>query len=314
MITESLSDIRDRIHKKSGEYFTFAYGRRDQASWRMFYGATDALLDASMAARAFSNAVRSDPAIDLLICYGFLQAIYIQQDAVWTLSRAVKIKWRPSDNPKLRQIRDMRNRLTGHPAIAGENLKPKRLSSAIISYDQVSRDSFKASIYFEDHFEPVVVSVVNVLKDNEAQLSLQMLEIERKMDEQEKRFRAEQSKSPLASEFGQNFDYLLQRLHCDLNDEGRVGQAQAHLKMIREILDRLKSQLDTRGFGSTAITYDFGRIFSGLGLLDSIMHKEKYTEADQHMLDLVYDGIEKNIRELRNLIDDLDRRLKAPIE
>jgi hypothetical protein len=314
MITESLSDIRDRIHKKSGEYFTFAYGRRDHASWRMFYGATDALSDASMAARAFSKAIRSDPAINLLVCYGFLQAIYIQQDAVWTLSRAVEIKWRPNDNPKLRQIRDMRNRLTGHPAIAGENSKPKRLSSAIISYDRVSSDSFKGSIYFEDHFEPVVVSVVDVLNDNEAQLSLQMLEIERKMDEQEQNFRAEQSKTLLASEFGQPFDYLLRRLHCDLNDDGRVGQAQAHLKMIREILDRLKEQLDTRGFGSTAITYDFGRIFTGLGLLDSIMHKEKYTEADQHMLDLVYDGIEKNIKELRNLIDDLDRHLKAPIE
>lgn len=128
-MTEALSDIRDRIHRKSQEYFTLAYARRDKSRWRMFYGATDALLDASMAARAFGKAIRSDPPINLLICYGFLQAIYIQQDAVSILSEAVGIKWNPNDNLTLREIRDTRNRLTGHPAFAGESRNDCHLRS-----------------------------------------------------------------------------------------------------------------------------------------------------------------------------------------
>jgi hypothetical protein len=87
----------------------------------MFYGAADALLDASTAAAAFGRAVRKDSAIDLLVCYGFLQALYIQQDAVLTLSHAVGLRWHPNDDPILRKIRDIRNRLTGHPAHAGES-------------------------------------------------------------------------------------------------------------------------------------------------------------------------------------------------
>lgn len=79
-MTDSLSDIRARLHRKSHDYFTFEYSHRERTSWRMFYGATDALLDASMAARAFGQAVRGELAVDLLVCYGFLQALYIQQD------------------------------------------------------------------------------------------------------------------------------------------------------------------------------------------------------------------------------------------
>ena len=279
----------------------------------MFYGATDALLDASMAARAFGKAIKSDPAVDLLICYGFLQAIFIQQDAVLTLSCAVGIKWHPNDNQRLREIRDIRNRLTGHPAFAGKDSKPRRLSSAVILYDEIRSDSFGASIYFEDGFEPVVVGVADVLNDNEAQLSLQMLEVEKRIDEQERSFRLEESKMPLSNEFGQNFDYLLQRLHCDLNEGDRVVQAQGHAAMIRERLDNLMRLLDSRGFGSTAVTYDFARVFTGLEILESIMQQGTHAVADQHKLDLVYDGFEKNIRELRKFVDELDKQLKEPI-
>src|SRR5258708_5602050 len=35
-----LSEIRDRIHRKSHEYFVFDFSRREGAKWRMFYGAT----------------------------------------------------------------------------------------------------------------------------------------------------------------------------------------------------------------------------------------------------------------------------------
>jgi hypothetical protein len=149
-MTNTLSDIRERLHNKSHDYFTFEYSRRERTSWRMFYGATDALLDASTAAAAFGRAVRGDSAVDLLVCYGFLQALYIQQDAVLTLSRAVGLKWNPNDDPMLKGIRELRNRLTGHPAHAGEREKPRRLSSAIIVSRDIRPSSFSGYIYYED--------------------------------------------------------------------------------------------------------------------------------------------------------------------
>lgn len=310
---ETLSDIRDRIHSKSHEYFTMGYGRVKKSDWKMFYGATDALQDASMAARAFGQAVKSDPANNLLVCYGFLQAIYIQQDAVLTLSRAVGLKWHPKNDARLKEIRDVRNRLTGHPAIAGENEKPKRLSSAVISYSQISSDAFHGTIYYEDRFEPIVVNVMSILKDNETRLGVQMLEIENKMDALELKFRTDQSTRPLSCNFGKGFDYLVQRLHCDLFDEDRLVQAQTHCGMIREILDRLKKDLDNRGFASIAPTYNFGRIFTGLGILSTIMRQDTHSETDQHKFDLVFDGVTKNVEDVLRFIDELDARLRTPI-
>jgi len=52
----------------------------------MFYRATDALLDASEAAASYSQLISSNTGAKLLACYGFLQALYVQQDAVKALS------------------------------------------------------------------------------------------------------------------------------------------------------------------------------------------------------------------------------------
>jgi hypothetical protein len=57
----------------------------------MLYGAMDALLDAGTAAASFARSVSPDTGANILACYGFLQALYVQQDAVITLSRAVNL-------------------------------------------------------------------------------------------------------------------------------------------------------------------------------------------------------------------------------
>jgi hypothetical protein len=312
-MVDTLSDIRTRLHQKSHEYFTFEYSRRERTSWRMFYGATDALLDASMAAAAFNRAVRKESAIDLLVCYGFLQALYIQQDAVLTLSRAVGLKWHPNDNPVLKRIRDIRNRLTGHPANAGENEKPRRLSSAVITYRDVRPDSFSGYIYFEDTGESVTVNVVTILRDNEAQLALHMQNIETEMDEQEQKFRAEQAKRPLLDNFGTGFDYLLEKLRCDLDDETRVAQAETHVGLIREIIEKLQNDLAGREFEPTDAAYHIGLIFTALDFMAQMLTKRTHSKDSQDMFYLVLDGFNKNLDDVKSIIKEIDARLETPI-
>jgi hypothetical protein len=310
---DTLSDIRTRLHHKSHEYFTFEYSRRERTSWRMFYGATDALLDAGMAATAFSQAVRKESAIDLLVCYGFLQALYIQQDAVWTLSRAVDLRWHPNDDPVLRKIRDIRNRLTGHPAHAGEKEKPRRLSSAVITYRDIRPDGFSGYIYFEDTGEPVTVNVAAILRDNEVQLALQMQNIEAEMDDQERKFRAEQGKRPLLDNFGAGFGYLLEKLRCDLDDEARVIQAQTHVGMIREIIEKLQKDIAARGFEPTDAAYHIGLILTALDFMARTLSKKKHSRDDQNMFYLVLDGFQRNLDVLTSVIKEIDTRLKTAI-
>ena len=262
----SYSIVRARLHSKSHDYFVFAHGRWDRARRRMFYGATDALLESSEAATSYGQFVSSNNGAKLLACYGFLQALFVQQDAVMILSRAVGLRWHPNNDKRLKEIRDARNRLTGHPALAGEQDRtPRRLSSAIIPAHDITQHGFRGHVYYEDGSEDIKVEVAAFQKDNEERLSQQTQRVEATMDKQEHQFRAKHAARPFSSRFGKNFDYLLQRLHCDLKDEGRLHQAQAHAKMIREIIKTLEKELIEYGFEPEAHSWKI--VFTALTCL-----------------------------------------------
>jgi hypothetical protein len=125
----NLHDTRDRIYEKSNVYFTSIWNRRNATQKRWFHGAMDALLDASEAAASFHLAVGANPGANLLACYGFLQAIYVQQDAVLNLCKALQLKWHPNDEERLSDIRNLRNRLCGHPASSEREASSARPSS-----------------------------------------------------------------------------------------------------------------------------------------------------------------------------------------
>jgi hypothetical protein len=313
LMADDFSTVRSRVHKKSHDYFAFSHGRWDRSKRRMFYGATDALSDTSHAAGNYEHAVTSNMGSNLLACYGFLQSLYIQQDAVITLSRAVGLNWHPNNNERLKQIRDARNRLTGHPALAGERENPRRLSSAIIAYDDITQLGFRGHVYYEDGSEEIKVDVAAFRKDNEELLSLQMQAVERKMDEQESEFRNTEASNPLSSVFTNHFSYLMQRLSCDLTDVGRIGQAQVHAQMVRESMTAFQNELTTRGFASEGTSYHFRLIFTGLDQLEALMKDGCPTQEKQNVFDLIFDGIEKNVGQLRSFAAEIDAKLCTPI-
>jgi hypothetical protein len=251
-----LSEIRDRLEQKSNTYFTFTSDRFKGAKGNVFdkhantrnvfCGAMDALLDSSSAARNYGGLVEANAGRELLVCYGFLQALYIQQDAVHNLSKLYGSDWKPEDDPQLCRIRDLRNRLTGHPALAGEKGKKETriLSSAIISSNSITVSGFRGQIYYDDRSESVEVKVSALLIENEERLALRLLEIEKMIDAIEQQFRAKQSAQPFSMHFENRFSYLLQRLRCNLDDVSRKVQAETHAKMIREVVLKLRQEFE----------------------------------------------------------------------
>jgi hypothetical protein len=226
---------------------------------------------------------------------------------------AVGLDWNPNSNERLRAIRDIRNRLTGHPALAGEYDKPRRPSSAIISHSEITPERFRGHVYYEDGAEAVVVEISAILKDNEEQLVEQMRVVEGEMDKQEQSFRSAQLQHPVAACFDRPFVYLLQRLWCDLGDEGRVGQARAHAEMIRETMVALRGDLKERGLETAATTLYSDRIVAGLGLLKGIIDRPTKRAEDQFEFDLIYAGIDKNVDRLKAILSELDSKLSAPV-
>jgi hypothetical protein len=311
---EDFSVVRSRIHEKSHGYFVFSDRRWDREKRNMFYGATDALADTSHAAANYENAISSNAGSNLLVCYGFLQALYVQQDAVITLSRALGLSWSPNNNVRLKQIRDTRNRLAGHPALAGERDNPRRLSAAIIGSDDITKFGFRGHVYFEDGFENIDVDVPAFRTDNEELLSLQMQRAEKQMDEQERDFRKREALHLLSPRFQGPFSYLMQRLSCDLADEGRVIQAQFHAQEIRKVITDFRDELQTRGFSSEGIAYHIRLVLTGLNRLEAFMRDQCLPEERQDEFDLIYDGVEKQIGKIMSFATEIDKKLCTPID
>ena len=241
----TLAVIRDRIHRKAQWYFAFELHRRDREKHLTIFGATDALLDADEATHAYAIAITGSSGADLLACFGFLQSLVVQQDAVANLSNLVGLAWSPRSDGRLAEIRDIRNRLCGHPARAGE-AKGVRKSSGIIVRGSIVKSGFRGAIYYEDGFNSVDVTVLTWLADNETRLASQMAKIEAHMDSTERTFRGKCSGDFQSSQLTGTSDYIVERMRCDLSNEGRVSQAEAHIAIIRDDVGQLEREFATR--------------------------------------------------------------------
>ena len=151
------------------------------------------------------------------------------------------------------------------------------------------------------------------LADNQERLLIQLQKIEFKMDETERQLRSEQAARPFSIYFENGFSYLLQRLHCNLADEGRVPQARSHAQMVHELMIKLQQELAERGFELESTSYHLERILTGLEMLDTLMDNGPHSSKTQHKFDLNYNGIETNINALRNTLREIDERLRTPV-
>jgi hypothetical protein len=304
-------EIRQRIHDKSHEYYSRLEVWHNVEQRRLFFGATDAILDASDAASSYGRAIVTDAGVNLLVCYGFLEVLYVQQDAVWNLCRALDLRWRPHDDTRLLRIRRLRNRLCRHPASADSGENKQRPSSGIILGREIHRDRFVGAIYYDDGFEKVTIDVNDMLSENQDALSIQLQKVEAEMDRVERAFRLEQSQKPFSTAF-KGFGYLVQGLHCDLSDNGRAEQALSHVEMVREVVNELQKNLNGRGFPDAVDQREFARVFSGLEFIKYLIRQEPNQET-QHKLDLIHRGLEVELRELEKRITELDDELRRPV-
>src|SRR5262245_41556966 len=93
---------------------------QNKQSWIRLCSAMDAIGDTQMAIRSYLDDPAHKNGSDgraYLLVYGILQVLYVQQDAVGTLSKVLNI---PFTLPaELEEIRDIRNDSIGHPTGRG---------------------------------------------------------------------------------------------------------------------------------------------------------------------------------------------------
>lgn len=171
MTTSDFNSLRGEIHDVA-ERLRWRAHIRELIDFNRLFGASDSLYESSLAADAYETSFRGGPANGVLIAYGFLQALFVMQDATRQLSHAV-LK-RDADifsNPKLSKIRSARNRICGHLARADkESADGLGISSAFFPFADLKNNSFRAHLYLEGRSEDVVVDIAEWREVNRREL------------------------------------------------------------------------------------------------------------------------------------------------
>ena len=108
----------------------------------VIFGVLDAIDESAIALRSYEDFEWSGFCKGgLLAIYGFLQALYVQQDAVTALGRVLEIEYRPRHSD-LKLLRDGRNHAIGHPAPnLSSNKKHHRTLGRFISWGDTNKNS-----------------------------------------------------------------------------------------------------------------------------------------------------------------------------
>lgn len=305
----TLSETRERLHTKANEYFVYDLMRWERGKWRLFFGATDALLDTQIALSKVARGIPAEKNYAILACYGYLQALYIQQDAVTLIWKALDIYGEPLTDSKVRRVRELRNRIAGHPARAEKPGPGKPPSSAIINVHDINpATGFKAVIYYDDEMDIIDVSFAELLADNCRGLAESLREAERTMDKREATFRQAESAQSLSAAFENGLTYTLEKLRCGPDDSRR----EMAMRMLGGSLDDLENNLRERKFWYDTSEYAINSIRAGLRLGERL---HEISEADQieQAWWVISEGIDSHVRNLLTHLRALDEKLaKVP--
>lgn len=304
-VVATLEEMRERLHRKANNYFRYELRRWDQSRWRLFFGATDALLDTQFALSDVAGGLPADRKHAILACYGYLQALYIQQDAVTLIWRALDISGDALADARVKKVRELRNRIAGHPARAEKPGGGKRPSSAIINlHDIEPATGFKAVIYYDDDMDVVDISFSDLLEENCFSLLESLLKAERVMIERETAFREIERAGPLATKFENGLSYILEKLRCGPEDSRR----DMAIRMLKSSVDELEVMLKSRNFWCDASEYHIDAIRAGIELGERLIEISPQGRAQQTWW-IISEGIDSHVKDLLRHLSALDEKL-----
>jgi hypothetical protein len=171
----SLYSTETRIENLNGEI-----------NYSLFYSALDSLDDVN---DGFVDFLRRDMKPSIIDCLGFMQGLYIQQDAVCILSKVFGLEYKIWDDEEVSSIRNLRNRICGHPVKAGQH---RTFSTSFFTRRNRSKEGFEVVIQYNDKWRPKKINFEETLSKNKIALSKQLLKIRDKAEKfEEKMFKLE---------------------------------------------------------------------------------------------------------------------------
>lgn len=313
MTLDTFSAVRERIYDHFHSYISFASRRWKGPNRNRFTGALDALHDTEEALWSLSAGLPPTEAAAKLAAYGFLQALYVQSDAVAEMETALELPKQALGQEDVAHIRDIRNRLVGHPARRewGKKTRPSTGNLSLMRTADGLR--LEGGIYYDDGFEVVSIDVHDYIRRMQLGLTSALIAVEAAMRNREEAFRASHRESQLVELLNYDFTYSLGKIASAARNADRLPVAASELSMTMRHLNAVRERLRERDFLTDSPQWALETADGASQLLRKLAGEAENGIVPEGQWDAVVKGLEAAIVDLRKSLEARDSEIARPV-
>ncbi|MDF1552959.1 MAG: hypothetical protein P1P84_07850 [Deferrisomatales bacterium] len=306
-VAELEQEIRDFINAPRRQHALL----QDTASWNCLCSSLDTIGDTGLAIAAYGPSAKanSEGAAYLLV-YGILQALFIQQDAVENMCKALQIDYVLDSS--LKEVREIRNDSIGHPTKRGAG---KGNAYNFISRSILTTAGFNLMTTYPDSRPPLFryIGIPTLIKTQSGILKRVLTEgiekLKREEAEHRAKFRDERLQDVFPAALGYFFQKIAEAIHRDKPREFGT----AHINLVAETVECFKGKLQERGIldAYDSVLYLLQLIDYPIAELSAYFGTTRDSSLNEKGAYIFAYFLEKQIEELRGIAEEIDRDYAA---
>ena len=241
-ICEQEQRIRDLINEPRKRHTLI----KKLGLWHQLCSCLDVIGDTELAIGAYTaQALGANKGSAYLAVYGLLQALFLQQDAIFNLCESLGISDNISNYSGLQEIREIRNASIGHPTKRG---RKRPFSYHAISRFSLSSRGFQLQTSDEtgtSKFE--WISIPKLISDQHSYASAIFTSIIEKLEQEEAAHKEQFKKEKLVVVFSQTLAYHIEKIFESIRSGDNPAFGALNLGILTQALKDFQVALAKRG-------------------------------------------------------------------
>lgn len=306
-VSQQEQKIRDLINEPRKQHDLI----KDLGLWSQLCACLDVIGDTELAIASYrAKKPDADMGTRYLAVYGLLQALFLQQDALFNLCKSLSISDSINNYPKLKEIRETRNMTIGHPTKLNRNKK--------ISYHFISRITLNMKGFTllsnDDTGQQIIsnISISELIAEQSKYASLILESIINMLEQEEKSHKEQFKMEKLASIF-QTSTYYFEKVSDGINKEEKLELGAVNFQMIKKLLETFQSSLKKRGIELDtydAVKYAYDLLTYPMQRLETmfqLMQKGEKPNIDKETAYIFIFFVKEHIKQLEDFAEEIDK-------
>ena len=301
-----IDDLEDQIRRLINAPRKHLAILQDRAEYHKLCSCLDVIGDTEFAFSAhekMSDAV--PPGSSYILAYGFLQALFLQQDAVRNLHEALQLPYEA--DPLLVEIRELRNDAIGHPTKRGGG---KGKSFSFISRPSIGKSGFQLMTVTPNEWPPRFryVSLKALLDTQHIQLEKALESLLDSLRKEEMEHREQFRDEKLAALFPGVLHYYFEKIYESARSTDAWEYGALHVSLIREIVGKFRTALAKRQVSGAyqGVEYQLRQLEYPLSQLAEYFGQRGKGRLNERDAEIFTSFVESEISELQEMAVELD--------